>query len=294
MGNELIEQAKERLRLASDLSLRHYKKPLVVTYSGGKDSEAILQLAKEAGIPFEILHSHTTADAPETVRFVRKRLADEEGEGRKCEIQYPSYKGGRISMWTLIPIKLMPPTRMVRYCCEILKETGGADSFIATGVRWAESTKRLSRAIYERNHVDKRKRIFLNNDNELERRLFETCRLKGKRTVNPIIDWPDSLVWEYLMDRKCRTNPCYQMGLDRVGCVGCPLVGDKRNKEFAIWPSYKRLYLSAFARMIDERKKKGLKIENFDTAEDVMDWWLESNVAEGQIGFDEIDEEENE
>ena len=167
METELIEQAKDRLRLASDLSLRHYKKPLVVTYSGGKDSEAILQLSKEAGIPFSILHSHTTADAPETVRFVRERLKAEESAGRKCEIQYPAYKGARISMWTLIPIKLMPPTRGVRYCCEVLKETGGTDSFIATGVRWAESTKRLSRAIYERNHADKGKRIFLNNDNEL-------------------------------------------------------------------------------------------------------------------------------
>ena len=37
---DLEQKAIERIRLASDLSLKHYGKPLVCTYSGGKDSEA--------------------------------------------------------------------------------------------------------------------------------------------------------------------------------------------------------------------------------------------------------------
>lgn len=68
---DLEQTAIERLRMASDMSLRLYKQPLVVTYSGGKDSDVLLHLAEASGIPFEALHSLTTADAPETVWHVR-------------------------------------------------------------------------------------------------------------------------------------------------------------------------------------------------------------------------------
>lgn len=66
-----VDMAIARLQQASDMSLLLYEQPLVITISGGKDSSVILDLAGKAGIPYEVLHNHTTADAPETVRFVR-------------------------------------------------------------------------------------------------------------------------------------------------------------------------------------------------------------------------------
>ena len=45
-------------------------------------------------------------------------------------------------MWKLIEERLMPPTRQVRYCCSVLKEGGGENRFVVTGVRWAESARR--------------------------------------------------------------------------------------------------------------------------------------------------------
>lgn len=62
---DLEQTAIERLKMASDMSLRLYKQPLVITYSGGKDSDVLLHLAGKSGIPYEVLHSLTTADAPE-------------------------------------------------------------------------------------------------------------------------------------------------------------------------------------------------------------------------------------
>ena len=44
--------------------------PYELGYSGGKDSDAILSLAKKAGVPFVARHSLTTIDAPEVVRHV--------------------------------------------------------------------------------------------------------------------------------------------------------------------------------------------------------------------------------
>lgn len=143
--------AIERLQAASEMSLKYYNQPLVVTDSGGKDSSVVKQLALNAGIPFEIMHNHTTADAPETVHFVRSEAKRFEELGIKYTINMPTYKGKRTSMWNLIPQKLMPPTRIVRYCCSVLKETGGAGRFITTGVRWAESSSRKNnRGIFEK------------------------------------------------------------------------------------------------------------------------------------------------
>lgn len=120
--------AIERLKTASEMSLAHYKQPLIVTTSGGKDSSVCVELALRAGIPFEVMHNHTTADAPETVRFVRAEFARLAAKGIKCSYNWPTYKGKRVSMWSLIPQKLMPPTRIARYCCAVLKEQSGAGS----------------------------------------------------------------------------------------------------------------------------------------------------------------------
>lgn len=197
MDMDLEQKAIMRLREAADTSERFYKAPLIVTTSGGKDSSVCVALAEKAGIEFEVMHNHTTVDAPETVYFVRREFKRLEEKGIKCTVNYPHYKGERVTMWSLIPQKLMPPTRLVRYCCSILKERGGQGRYITTGVRWAESTKRKNnRGIYETIPSDPRKKIVLNNDNDDRRRLFETCMRQHKAVCNPIIDWTDADVWD--------------------------------------------------------------------------------------------------
>lgn len=87
------QTAIERLKAASDMSLRYYESPLVITDSGGKDSSVCTALAERAGIPFEVMHNHTTADAPETVYFVREKLHRLENKGIKCQIKPPRLQG---------------------------------------------------------------------------------------------------------------------------------------------------------------------------------------------------------
>ena len=285
--------AIERLKAASDMSLSHYKKPLVVTTSGGKDSSVCVALAERAGIPFEVMHNHTTVDAPETVYFVRAEFKRLEEKGINCIINYPHYKGERVTMWSLIPQKLIPPTRIMRYCCAILKERGGSGRFITTGVRWAESVKRKkNRGIYEASPADKSKHVILNNDNDERRRLFETCSLRATRACNPIIDWEDSDVWDFLQTEKIPVNPLYGCGYSRVGCVGCPMAGTAaRQAEFARYPTYQTAYIQAFDRMLEERKRRG-KIDGSwragFTARDIFHWWMEDGTLPGQIELDDL------
>lgn len=103
--------------------------PYQLGYSGGKDSDVILHLAKKAGVPFVAVHNLTTVDAPETVRYIKSKP--------EVLIEYP-----KMSMWQLIVKHKTPPTRLFRYCCAELKERSGIGKKLVTGVRKAESTKR--------------------------------------------------------------------------------------------------------------------------------------------------------
>lgn len=294
--SDKVDTAVKRLKEAAAMSQTLYEQPLVITYSGGKDSDTILKLAQIAKIPFEVLHSHTTVDAPETVYHVRKTFLELELADIKCDIDYHVRPDGtRTTMWNLIPKKLMPPTRTARYCCAELKEGGGKGRFIVTGVRWDESNARKkNRGILEVIASKRENKIVLSNDNDEDRRLFETCQMKGKRVVNPIVDWTTRDVLDFCSDNKVRLCPLYSNGWRRVGCVGCPIARTSmRYNEFAQYPTYKKAYIAAFDRMIEERNRRGKiegKMMRWYTGVDVFHWWMEDGILPGQTvlpGFEE-------
>lgn len=90
-------------------------------------------------------------------------------------------------------------------------------------------------------------------------------------TVNPIIDWTDEDVWEYLHYINVPSNPEYQNGFTRVGCVGCPMAHRSRRWEFEKYPAYRTLYINAFQRMLDRHPEI---CTTWKTGEDVYEWWL--------------------
>lgn len=270
--------------------------PYYLCYSGGKDSDVILALAKLAGVKFEAVHNLTTVDAPETVRYIKNNP--------DVRIDYPD-----TSMWKLIVKKRMPPTRLVRYCCEELKERGGKNRRKITGVRWAESvnrknnqgkiniakSKKLLKWIEEAGldldySVNKNGGVVLNDDNDESRAVVDHCYRTRSVMVNPIIDWSDEDVWEFLCHYGIEVNPLYEAekigntyhpcGKQRVGCIGCPMQGGKGMKaEFIRYPKYRDNYLRAFDRMQKQRKADGLPPFANDvygdmTAKEIMMWWV--------------------
>lgn len=253
-----IEAAKARLVMAHEMSVKYFGEVPYVCISGGKDSSVIAQLAIETGLPYIFHHSHTTVDAPMTVYFVRSEMERFEKLGHRTQIRYP-----KLSMWKLIEsYNGMPPTRLARYCCKYFKEAPVREdekAFIITGVRWAESSRRKSREEFEVNASRQKNALRLKTeDQDLERRMFEECKLKGEKICNPIIDWTDEEVWEYLQDRKVPINVLYKMGWKRIGCIGCPMASKtEREKQFAIFPKYKKAYIDAIERGIKLGRSKG-------------------------------------
>ena len=248
-----IKGAVELLNMCEAAALAMNPAGYYLAFSGGKDSLVIYHLAKMAGVRFEAHYHLTTVDPPELVHFIRRNYPD-------VIIDYPP-----ITMWNLIIKKQLPPYRNARYCCSVLKETGGEGRFVITGVRWQESRKRESRGAVE--VLGSRKPdLILNNDNEESRRIIENCQLKGKRLINPIISWTENEVWLFIYSQKIAYCELYDCGFRRLGCIGCPLASVKnREWEFKRFPKFREAYIRTFDRMVEARRAAG-KSDGIGTA----------------------------
>lgn len=279
---DLEQKAIERIRTASQMSLHHYGQPLVCTYSGGKDSDVMLELFKRSGVPFEVHNSHTTVDAPPTIYHIREVFRKLELQGIKCIVHKPE-----MTMWELIIKKKFPPCRTQRYCCEYLKENNTPNRFVATGVRWDESNSRKRRMDIEPRGKKEAQKIMKFNDNDRKRVLVERCTVKSDMILNPILDWTHRDIWEYIHAEKILYNPLYNNGYKRVGCIGCPMAGKGRWKEFADFPTYQHAYVRAFDKMLKVIHQANSPTK-WKSGNDVFLWWMEDQNVNGQMDLSEF------
>lgn len=225
-----------------------------VAFSGGKDSQCVYHLCQQAGVKFDAHYSVTGVDPPELVRFIQKQYPD-------VSRDVPHDKDGKpITMWSLIDKNGILPTRITRFCCAELKEAGGMGRVRVTGVRWAESARRRKK----QGVVNVFDGAIMNDDNDEARRYVEQCYRTRKTLVNPIVDWTDDDVWEYLEDVAHVPHCClYDEGFKRLGCIGCPMGGTKQQKaQFERWPKYYEAYLRAIARALQKSQKKLFRTRN--------------------------------
>lgn len=324
-----IEKAKEVLMLASEMSKAYYKKPLVLAYSGGKDSDVMLRIAMEClgSDDFEVINTHTSVDAPDTVYYIRRVFKELNEKGIKTTVLIPRDKDGKqITMWRLIVKNQMPPTRLARYCCKELKEVSTPNRIVCVGVRRDESVGRGGRDHFTsfeggvaKKHgahqfsLEHTKAVFhdaledaakhnepIETPSPMDCTMIANAKAKGDITASPIYEWSEYDVWNYIKTRGLSYNPLYNKGYKRVGCVGCPL-GNRRSmlKEFADFPTYKKAYIAAFGRMLAKRRSEGKDDVTgregwtiWRTGEDVFNWWIgegNKNVY-GQMSFEDLEE----
>lgn len=183
-------------------------KPLTCAYSGGKDSDVIVALCRFAHIQFDIVHNCTTIDPPYTLKHCLDIGAT---------IVRPKY-----TFFELVEKKGLP-SMYKRFCCQYLKERYISDCLVL-GIRACESQKRTSRYVEP-----------------------TACRIFSKsqhvEQVLPIVFWNNNNIEEFITDNNILLHPLYydngKVNVNkRLGCIGCPLQGDRGRKDYLAYPKF--------------------------------------------------------
>ena len=205
-----------------------------VAFSGGKDSIVLLDLVRRAGVKHDV-HFNVDLSPPELFRFIRQNYPG-------VEWHYPE-----VAIFKEVAKRTMP-TRVMRWCCQYLKEGGGEGRTVLTGVRWAESNRRAASWKAKNPPRGKSKEIII-------------C---------PIIDWEDCDVWDYIKAREIPYCSLYDEGFKRLGCVLCPMARNVK-VQMARWPKYAAAWKKAAIHRWENSKKCQ---EHWPSGEAYFEWWL--------------------
>lgn len=267
MNDELqakIDYSINLLRRAEPMALRMSDKGFFLAFSGGKDSQCLYHIAKEAGVKFEAHYSLTTLDPPELVYFIREHYPD-------VIIDRPRY-----TFLQLCELNGCLPRVKVRFCCAELKECAGEGTATLIGIRRAESRNRAKRNEVEfTGHKFSGSLDQFNRTQEVEDQCMARFGKRDKLMIAPIIEWSDKDVWDFIHDRKLAYCKLYDEGWKRIGCLFCPMATPKEKKMMALrYPKFKE----AFIRMIGRLRVREGRIyaEKYPqlTPEQLFDWYI--------------------
>ena len=244
----LEKKVKQSIRFLQGIA--HIK--LHLAFSGGKDSVVIYDLAQKAQIKFSCYYTNTTIDPKGTLSFIRNNFKD-------VEILQP-----KETFYQLVERKGLP-TRLNRYCCELLKEYGSIGKNVIEGVRSEESNKRKGRDYIQ---CDSRK------------------WQKGAKHIYPVYDWSERDIWAYIEKYNLKIAPCYSNGFSRLGCVGCPMVTRKgaRVKEFKREPKKLKAIRKAIKKGMANNPQWKLTQLTKGCENLAIDWWL-SGLTMNEFNF---------
>lgn len=229
-----------------------YNRPMVIGYSGGKDSTAVLQLVWEAiaELPFSdhkhdihVISTDTLVETPYIIDYVSAALKNIETTARSQNLPFyahkltPLYKN---SFWVSLVGKGYPaPSKGFRWCTERLK-IEPVNRFIAESVsRWGEATVVLGA---RRDESSSRSQV-LSKKKRDQLGLSKHPSLSAAFVFTPIEQLATEDVWTYLLTRPCPwggNNRDLAAMYQNAGGGECPMVVDKStpscgNSRFGCW-----------------------------------------------------------
>lgn len=249
MNDVLMETSINRIKEGEKLALAlNPQGGYFVSFSGGKDSQVVLELCRLAGVRYRAFYIVTGNDAPANIYFIREYYPE-------VEFLHP-----KKNFFRLVEDKGLP-TVMRRYCCERLKEHHGAGNVVLTGVRWEESRKR---AQYSPLMVRSRRKEWEGRDKSIAITDIEPTEhrcIKGQDKIMfyPIIDWLEADVWHFLKSGNYPINPLYDK-VGRVGCMFCPFSNAKQMEWYAsVYPGFERLLVRSLGRFWEKSERHAVE-----------------------------------
>lgn len=213
-----LSHSIDLIRKSESIALRFSEKGFYLAFSGGKDSQCLYHVAKLAGVKFEPNMNMTTVDPPELVMFVKRNYPD-------VVRNIPD-----INFWDLMVKKKSLPSRRNRFCCQYLKERGGAGTVSLIGIRSEESIKRSRRKEIETTR--KRRQYTLDQFDEHKEQIISCVGGKDRLLISPILDWTEKDVWEFLEKLGVPHCSLYDRGHSRIGCIYCPMAKVSEMQQF--------------------------------------------------------------
>lgn len=179
----------------------------IASFSGGKDSQVVLDLCTRAIPPtaFEVIYSDTGYELPSSLELYAEVQKFYKEKFPSLKFSTARNHESVLNYWD----KIGTPSDTHRWCCTIMKTAplyrtlkveGNKQARVLTfdGVRAEESTRRSNYARF-----GKGKHTFVYN-------------------AHPILKWNSVEIFLYLFKNKLHINPAYRVGITRVGCVICP------------------------------------------------------------------------
>lgn len=182
----------------------------VVSFSGGKDSQVLLDLVARVvpNTDFCVIYSDTGYELPTSLVLYEETKNFYQAQYPKLAFYIAKNEQSIMHYWN----NLGSPSRIHRWCCSVMKSAplakklkelhGGSKQphvLLFDGVRAEESVSRSGRA-----------------------RIGKNVKHNNMINVSPILDWNSTEIYLYILLYGLPFNKSYRKGLSRVGCILCP------------------------------------------------------------------------
>lgn len=209
-----IMETSEAERLGKPQILNSNIEVFLVSFSGGKDSQVLLDLVSRT-IPasdFIIVYSDTGYELPTSLELYDE--VQDFYEQKYPGIRFELAKNHQqvLQYWD----EMGSPSNIHRWCCGVMKT---APLYI-----------KLKKIVGKGRQPHVLSFIGTRADESLRRSTYSKIAKDAKHTnvvnVSPILEWSTTEVWLYILFYNLPFNKAYRMGLGRVGCVSCPFGSD--------------------------------------------------------------------